>query len=98
MNNIKIMGITFAGTVALLLIVSLFSPYNYLIKLNEDHIIDDPGIGLLFDKDEIEDVAYQGSNTYLLSTADGEFVAVQEYYSVMNYKWHIYKKTGEWGG
>ncbi|AQQ53115.1 hypothetical protein [Planococcus lenghuensis] len=98
MHKIKIAGIAIAGTVIVLLIFSLFSPYNFFMKINEDSIINDPGIEILFSEEEINDVSYQGSNTYTLSTSKGEFVAVQAYYSVMNYKWHVYEKTDEWGG
>ncbi|WP_059173031.1 hypothetical protein [Bacillus sp. FJAT-27445] len=85
------------GTVIILFLLSLFSPYNLLYKLTEDNIANDQGIAALLNTQEIEDINYVGSHTYIITTFDNQYVAVKKYYSVMNYRWSIYEKTDEWG-
>ncbi|RLL48407.1 hypothetical protein D8M04_03865 [Oceanobacillus piezotolerans] len=97
MNRLKLVLLTAICTIILMLLVSLFSPYNILKKITEDSIINDPGISILFNKDEIEDINYRGSNTYIITTSKKDYIAVQEYYSMMNYKWFVYEKADEWG-
>ncbi|WP_316571669.1 hypothetical protein [Neobacillus sp. YIM B06451] len=95
--KLKKNGKAIIGTVAILVLLSLFSPYNLLLKLTEENIVHDQGIAALLNIKEIEDVNYIGSNAYIITTFDKQFVAVKEYYSVMNYKWVLYEKTKQWG-
>ncbi|MCV9884974.1 hypothetical protein [Metabacillus halosaccharovorans] len=98
MKKWKIITLTSISTLVILLFLSIFGPYNILKKLSERNIVNDVGMKELFDEYEIEDVDYKGDNTYIIYTTDKEYVAVQEYYSLMNYKWFIYEKVNEWGG
>jgi hypothetical protein len=96
-SKMKIITLTVVSTTVILIFLSLFSPYNIIHKITEDNIVNDQGISKLFKAEEIEDVTYVGSRTYIISTISGEFVAVQKYYSFMNYKWFVYEKSDTWG-
>ncbi|MGD6802850.1 hypothetical protein ACQCVK_07630 [Rossellomorea vietnamensis] len=50
---------------------------------------------MMFIRDPLQLADYKGNNTYLVTTASGkEFVVIQNYFSVMNFQWEIYKETG----
>ncbi|WP_053365582.1 hypothetical protein [Bacillus sp. FJAT-27245] len=96
-TKLKKIGKLIAVTVAILFFLSLLSPYNLLHKLTEENIVHDQGIAALLNIEEIVNVNYAGSQTYIITTFDRQFVAVKKYYSLMNYKWYLYEKTREWG-
>jgi hypothetical protein len=75
------------------LVCNLFGPYNILQDLNADSIIKDVQLKSHFTVNPVQSADYFGNNTYLIITSEGtEYIARQEYFSMMNYKWKIYKE------
>ncbi|MFD3445895.1 hypothetical protein ACFDTO_14985 [Microbacteriaceae bacterium 4G12] len=97
MKNGKTIVITALITIVIMFGVSILSPYNILHRINANHILEEPGIKGEFPNEQVQSVTYKGDNTYVIKTDKHEYVAVREYFSLMNYKWKIYELKKEWG-
>jgi hypothetical protein len=81
--------------ILIFLICNLLGPYNLFQGLNEEGIAEDAQLRRYFQTDPIRSADYKGSNTYeVITSSEDEFVVIQEYFSVMNYRWKIYKQIG----
>ncbi|WP_456274505.1 hypothetical protein [Bacillus sp. AK031] len=75
------------------LVSNLFGPYNMFQDINADAILKDVQLKMHFTTNPVQSADYLGNGTYLIVTSEGtEYVARQEYFSMMNYKWKIYKQ------
>lgn len=87
-------GITLLSGIIVIIFVLFVSPYNPVQDLNPDHILDDPTFPGYFKNSQIEKIDYRGAHTYLIETSKKDFIVIQDYYSVMNYRWLVYEKAG----
>jgi hypothetical protein len=90
------MRIVLTGVVVFIaMVLTLFSPYKLIQDISADEIAEDAQLKIHFHSDPIRSADYKGSNTYIVFTASGnEFVVIKEYFTVMNFKWKIYKYKG----
>jgi hypothetical protein len=86
--------------VGFFLVCNLFGPYNLFLDIFADSIVEDIQLQKKFTADPVQSADYLGNDTYLIVTSEGvEYVAKQDYFSMMNYKWTIYKQDrGEMNG
>ena len=97
MKKWKIISLTFILTAVLMLILSLFSPYNFIMDINPATILNEKGIKAEISKEDVQSVEYKGDHTYIIKTRNEDYVVVKDYYTFMNYKLKIYKLDKEWG-
>ncbi|MCP1123264.1 hypothetical protein CN326_18110 [Bacillus sp. AFS018417] len=90
MKKSKVANITAIITIFIVLGISIFSPYNYLKHVHAEGILHEQGIKEEFEDKNVQSVTYKGDNTYIVKTDTKEYVVIQEYYTLMNYKWKIY--------
>ncbi|TCP55911.1 hypothetical protein EV586_103570 [Tumebacillus sp. BK434] len=81
--------------VLILAIYGVFGPANLLRELNPNDVLNDQILAREFEGLEIEKVDYLGDRSYLIHTSTKNFVAVQEYTSIMNYHWEIFESKGK---
>ncbi|WP_077622454.1 hypothetical protein [Sediminibacillus massiliensis] len=85
-------------TIFMMLLLSLFSPYNVLYELNENNLIqNDSFLQSEFDKEDVKEVEYIGDHTYIIEKEKTEYIARKDYTSVMNYQWTLYEYEKSWG-
>ncbi|WP_349410048.1 hypothetical protein [Pseudalkalibacillus sp. SCS-8] len=77
--------------IGLFFALNLFGPYNLFAKVNAENILEEPLLENHFKGMDVQGITYQGDNTYLVKTATDEYIVIQDYFSVMNYKWKIYE-------
>lgn len=96
MKKSKVANITAIVTIIIVLGISIFSPYNYLKHVHAEGILQEQGIKEEFEDKNVQSVTYKGDNTYIVKTDTKEYVVIQEYYTLMNYKWKIYALEKTW--
>ncbi|MGG0239106.1 hypothetical protein [Bacillus rhizoplanae] len=96
MKKSKVANITAIITIFIVLGISIFSPYNYLKHVHAEGILQEQGIKEEFEDKNVQSVTYKGDNTYIVKTDTKEYVVIQEYYTLMNYKWKIYVLEKTW--
>ncbi|CAG9611878.1 hypothetical protein BACCIP111899_01050 [Bacillus rhizoplanae] len=96
MKKSKVANITAIVTIFIVLGISIFSPYNYLKHVHAEGILQEQGIKEEFEDKNVQSVTYKGDNTYIVKTDTKEYVVIQEYYTLMNYKWKIYALEKTW--
>ncbi len=92
MEVFKRKAVIFILIVVFLLVLStLLGPYNVFHYFNAEKILQEPLLSKEFKGLKINEVKYKGDNTYLIKTDQQDFVVIQDYFSVMNYKWRIFE-------
>jgi hypothetical protein len=90
MKKSRVANITAVITIFIVLGISIFSPYNYLKHVHAEGILQEQGLKDEFKDKKVQSVTYKGDNTYIVKTDTKEYVVIQEYYTLMNYKWKVY--------
>lgn len=96
MKKMKMIGLTAVCTFFITLFFSIVVP-DFIKERTEDSIVDNPELTQLLNGAEIEKISYLGNDTYMITANNKKYIAIKDYYSMMNYKWYLYEKINEWG-
>lgn len=89
--------VVYLAIIVLLLIGYFLNPYDYYKKWNANQIKQDIQLQQQIPIETATSIKYQGNDIYVIQIQETTFIAMQEYISVMNYKWNIFeiKTDGE---
>jgi hypothetical protein len=96
MKKMTIIGITAVCTFCLTLFLTLIVP-DFIKERTEDSLVNNSEVSQLLKGAEIESISYVGNDTYMIIANNKKYIAMKDYYSLMNYKWYLFEKINEWG-
>jgi hypothetical protein len=89
------MKIIVTSLILLILGTLLFGPYKITDRIFAKNILKDPKLSSELKDYDITSIDYKGENTYYINTKTDDFIVIQDYFSIMNYKWKVFKFKSE---
>jgi hypothetical protein len=96
MKKLKIIGLTAVCTFVITLLFTLIIP-DFIKQKTAGSLINNPEITQLLNGAEVENITYLGNNTYKIIANNKNYIAIKDYVSVMNYRWHLFGKINDGG-
>jgi hypothetical protein len=94
MGKLKIIGLTAVCTFIITLLFTLIVP-DIIKQKTAGSLMNNSEITQLLNGAEIENITFLGNDTYKFIADNKNYIAIKEYVSVMNYRWHLFEKINE---